>query len=354
MEPLSLETKYTGKRQLRIGRFAIICLLVLCFLGQDLPLAEANSKKGPERPRPNTPDPNWQNPDWWQQPWVTESKDPEVERQALYKLLHIVRQTKFGRKLIKTAFKRYTKFYERINVGERSFTESTYSRTYSLKDGSEELEIENHLTINRDLPRIDAVYDLTHELVHFLFRKPHNPYQMEFSMPEFVRHGIEGKGGELQAFEAECHIAWEIERKAKVEPHRLCGKYEIAKAKRKKKHWSAAFNRKRAGKDFYAVGNYYVTLQGLQIELPSLSNLHPVFISSLENSPYPYALIQEFVNVRKMACENNVRKARLIQQQAARAREGRDPAADISSLSKEYKRLSKYFRRHCQTELPKN
>ncbi len=291
----------------------------------------------------------WQDSYWWQKKWVPAKPTLETDRKALYGLLQIIQKTKFGKKLIRSVSKRYPKFYNRISIGQRSFTESTYLRTYSLKDGSEELEIKNHLTINRRLSRIDAVYDLTHELVHFLFRKPHNPYHMRFSMPEFVRHGIEGKGGELQAFEAECRIAWEIEKKAHVEPHQLCSKY----GKKKHTHKFNQFNSRQAAKDFYAVGNYFVTLQGLQIELPALSNAHPTFISSLENSPYPYALIQEFVNVRKMACQNNARKARLIQQQAARARAGRDPSADASLLSEEYARLSKYFRWHCQTEIHK-
>lgn len=296
------------------------------------------------------PDPSpvaWQNPAWWTETWIGTDATAAEERVQLYELLRVLKQTKFGDRLLKAAFQRYPKFYNRISIGDRSFTESTYSRTYSLKDGSEELEIENHLTINRGLSRIDAVFDIAHELVHFLFRKPSNPYRMEFSMPEFVRHGIEGTGGELQAFEAECRVAWELERKVKIDSHRLCTRYKVTTPGKR----FIAFDRAKAGRDFYSVGNYYITLQGLQIELPQLNNDKPTFISSLEESPYPYALIQEFVNVRKMACENNARKAELIQQQAARARNGRNPAADIGSLNKEYTRLSKYFQRHCQSDL---
>lgn len=362
MECLSEETK-TGKERRRVeGKSHLPMVLAMGLLFGTIPFspsAMAKFKKPSQKPVIVKEKIHWNDPDWWQASWAAETNDPDQDRQSLYNLLRIVKSTKFGRKVIKIAFDRYPKFYERISIGDRSFTESTYSRTYSLKDGSEELMIENHLTISRNLSRIDAVYDLTHELVHFLFRKPHNPYKMEFSMPEFVRHGIEGKGGELQAFEAECRLAWELEKKAKVEPHRLCEKYRLAIREKEQPKRSLAsrilslFARDKAAKDFYSVGNYFVTLQGLQIELPKLSNENPIFISSLENSPYPYALIQEFVNVRKMACENNVRKARLIQQQAARARDGRDPTADANSLSKEYKRLSKYFRRHCQTDIAK-
>lgn len=236
-------------------------------------------------------------------------------------------------------------FAEHIKMGSASFTETTFSRTYSLIDGHEQISLHHEVTLNGSLSVADAVVDLAHELVHFSEKGMINPYKAGFVRPHFVRNGIEGEGGELEALQVECNVAWALEKRHSNFPrHRLCEKYR-GPANR--------FALERAREDYYAVGPWLAKLSpALKKELPELNDKPIVFTSSYAGQPYPVALVEEYAATRRSACENNQRKFRLIAAQASQLRGARKPAAvggvDYQKLNVETRRLKSYDEMYCR------
>jgi hypothetical protein len=64
--------------------------------------------------------------------------------------------------------------------------------------------------LNRNLSQFDAMLDLAHELTHYNYREDFNPYNLNFTMAEFIKNTIEAKGGEVHAFVKECHVLKEL------------------------------------------------------------------------------------------------------------------------------------------------
>lgn len=247
----------------------------------------------------------------------------------------LLRQVPEGKKVLEAAERRDPEVLQRIKLGKASFTESTFSRTYSLVDGKEQVRLRHEITLSTRLKLADAVVDLAHELLHFSEKGMLDPYRPGFELEQFVRNGIEGEGGELAALEVECQVAWALERKHPGFPrHRLCERY------RKK---GDRFARAAARRDYYSVGTWYrQTSDKLRSAIPELSEAGVVFTSSFAGKPYPVALAEEFVATLKTACVNNRRKYRLI---AAQSEGDRAPAS--VELMRERMRLKAYDRLYC-------
>jgi hypothetical protein len=204
-------------------------------------------------------------------------------------------------------------------------------------DGREEIQVRHEVTLNRSLRLHEVVVDLAHELVHFSRKEMLDPYRAGFELKEFVRRGIEGVGGELEALAVECQVAWELEAYYPDFPrHGLCAPY---------KESDGRFASERARRDYYAVGRSFGELpERLRAALPELHPGTVRFTSSYARKPYPVALAEEYDATRKTACENNRRKYRLI---AAQAEHWRVPAT-VSPLLEERKRLESYERQYCR------
>lgn len=240
-----------------------------------------------------------------------------------------------GKKVLEAAERKDPGVLKRIKLGKASFTESTFSRTYSLLDGKEQVRLRHEITLSTRLRLADAVVDLAHELLHFSEKGMLDPYRPGFELEQFVRKGIEGEGGELAALEVECQVAWALGRKHSDFPrHRLCERYRKPGDK---------FARAAARRDYYSVGTWYQeTSEKLRSAIGELSEEPVVFTSSFAGKPYPVALAEEFVATRNTACVNNRRKYRLI---ASQSGEGRAPAS--VELMRERMRLKAYDRLYC-------
>lgn len=243
-----------------------------------------------------------------------------------------------GKRILDLAAAKDPLFLTKIKMGTASYTESTFARTYSLLDGKEEINLRHEVTLSRKLALSDAILDLAHELVHFTEKDMLDPYRPGFEMREFVKQGIEGHGGELEALEQECLVAWALQRKFPGFPrHRLCAPY---------RETAGAFNRSRALADYMAVGSWYKNApENLLKSVPEVSQRPIVFSSSYARKPYPIALAEEFEATRKAACANNRRKYRLI---SAQAETGRMPASETGLLRRERMRLKAYERLYCK------
>lgn len=292
--------------------------------------------------------------EWWNtlayQPSSQRSaaEDLRAREKIIDELLDFVHDTRFGQKLVKTALAKNPTFREHIALGDNSVTETVFSRSYVLETGREELVVENYLKLNERLSRRDLVWDLAHELTHFVYRRPPNPYAHNGTLTEFIREGIEGKGGELDAFESECLVSWELERKWRAPRHELCERYRKSEAKGGSRR---EFNRALARLDYYRVGPYEKQLARLRPHFPELSKAPVIFSSSLEKAPYPMALIREFSVVRKTACANNLRKQELIALQASRWKGDRSPSSAQENLLKERTKLTDFIRQNCRDHL---
>lgn len=261
----------------------------------------------------------------WKSPW-----------RDLPELVVLLKTVPTGRRVLESAAARDPRYLERVKRGKASYTESTFSRTYSLLDGSERIELHHEITLSESLRLSEAVVDLAHELVHFTEKQALDPYRRGFAQEEFIRQGIEGEGGELSALGLECHVAWELAARYPAYPrHSLCAPYRGAKNE---------FLREKARQDYYALGKWFTeATPSLKKSFPEASSRMAVFTSSYAQKPYPIALAEEFETTRKAACANNRRKYRLI---AAQADTGRAPSSD--SLQRERMRLKAYERIHCQ------
>jgi hypothetical protein len=251
-------------------------------------------------------------------------------------LVSILRQVPGGRKVLKAAEKKDPDFLAKLKFGAASYTESTFSRTYSLLDGKEQIVLRHEITLNQGLAVSDAVVDLAHELVHFTEKGMLDPYQPGFELSQFIRNGIEGEGGELAALAVECQVAWSLETKFEGFPqHSLCEKYRQP---------DNVFHRDAAMRDYYALGTWFRRSgEELRRVIPELSEKKVVFTSSYAGKPYPLALAEEFTMTQRAACLNNRRKFRLI---ASQSESGRRPASE--ELLRERTRLKRYDQAYCR------
>ena len=269
----------------------------------------------------------------------TRSYDWNASWESVGQLAEILRSLPEGRKVLEAAERKDPSVLKRIKAGRASFTESTFSRTYSLVDGKEQIRLRHEITLNNRLKLSDAVVDLAHELLHFSEKGMLDPYRPGFELEQFVRNGIEGEGGELPALEVECRVAWALERSdASFPRHRLCERY---------RQKGDLFNRKIAQRDYYSVGTWYQEAKSLLHDVvPELNEANVVFTSSYAKKPYPLALAEEFAATRRTACLNNRRKYRLIASQA----EGERSPASVE-LMRERMRLKAYDKLYCGTEV---
>lgn len=242
-----------------------------------------------------------------------------------------------GKKILEQAKKKNPSFQEQLHMGDASFTESTFVRTYSLLDGKEKIALRHEITLSKKLNLADAVVDLAHELVHFTDKGMLDPYRPGFALKEFVKNGIEGPGGELAALREQCKVAWALERAYEKFPmHLLCSSYHLG---------ALGFYEKKAKRDYYSLGGWYAKSDNaVRNAIPELTSERVQFNSSYAGKPYPIALAEEFRETRRAACANNRKKYRLIAAQAS----GRGPASN--DLVSERTKLKLYDQNFCREE----
>lgn len=267
------------------------------------------------------------------------AEEPNWNKQwkSFSELASILESIPEGKTILQNAKKKDPQFLTKIRRGNASFTESTFSRAYSLLDGREQIQVHHEVTLSEQLGLAEAVADFAHELVHFAEKEMLDPYREGFELKEFVERGIEGKGGELAALEKECQVAWALERKYATYPkHQLCAPYRGKKER---------FLKENARSDYYALGTWFrKTPKDFAKTFPLVSERDVHFNSSYAGKPYPVALWEEYQTTRKAACDNNRRKYHLIAAQS----ESRAPASN--DLRKERERLKGYELRYCSAE----
>ena len=255
----------------------------------------------------------------------------EREKTDVKNLLRTLVKSPAGKELVilanKKAKSQGNTLLEILRAGNGSLTDTTLVRKFSVHNPDDiEFETKSVVYINRDLNQYDALLDLAHELTHFVYRKPFNPYQMNFTLSEFIKGTVEGEGGEAQAFLTECQVQKEL--------------FPSESSKRKNclkiiEHGQETFSFQKAVTHFYEVGRYFDKFEntlkrhGIRDNFPKITSATPTFVSSAYGIPYPVAAFEEYLTVLNKVCENDRKRLSYIKKSASRS------PASVSNLEQE-------------------
>lgn len=247
-------------------------------------------------------------------------KSESREETHIKNLLRMLVKSESGKELVilanKKARSQGDKLTDILKAGNGSLTDTTLIRKFSVSDPDDiEFESRSVVYINSDLSQYDAVLDLAHELTHFVYRSPFNPYKMNFTLSEFIKSTVEGYGGEAQAFITECQVQKEL--------------FPSEAIKRQKCHkimntGQEGFSKDKAITHFYEVGKHYnrfkktLDKHGIKDKFPELNNSTPTFVSSAYGIPYPVAAFEEYLTVLNKVCENDRKRMGYIKQSNSR------------------------------------
>jgi hypothetical protein len=261
--------------------------------------------------------------------WSTFSKN---EKLNLKNLLQKLATSKTGKGLIYRANQKAREkgltLYDVIDEGNGSLTDTTLIRKFTTGEPDNIVyERKSKVFINKELSQYDALLDLAHELTHFVFRENFNPYEVNFSLSEFIKNTIEGVGGEVQAFIMECKVHYELFPGQKSVRYNC---QQIVDPSTGKLSFSLAVKR------FYQVGSYFESFHsllekhGIRHQFPNVSEKKVSFVSSAYGIPYPVAAFEEYLTVLNKVCENDKRRISYFKNT-----EGRSPAS-LTNLQTAY------------------
>lgn len=267
----------------------------------------------------------------YRQRWVEFSDNYKL---SLTNIIQKIAKTKTGKALLVKASKKaesYGKSLSQvIEPGEGSITDTTLIRKFMPSNPDQlSYETRSKVYINKNLNTYDAILDLAHELTHFVYREGFNPYQKNFSLDNFIKSTVEGRGGEVQAFMMECKILYELF------PKKISSRYNCKKIIDTN---TGKLSRDLAIKRFYQLGPYYskfkgkLEAHGILNNFPSINNLGVSFVSSAYGMPYPVAAYHEYMTVLTKVCENDKKRIAYMGRSSAPER---SPASFKVSKAKE-------------------
>jgi len=195
-----------------------------------------------------------------------------------------------------------------IEAGPVSKTDITATRS---NDGNgEAFKFKTKITIAEDKEPVFQALDLAHELMHATHPKS-NPFDPNLDAATYVKHGIEGEGGEADAIAQECSVGKQL-TESEVSNMKT-ETIQLVKA-RCQFVWNTAQDKSRWKKSFYFLGQYYREFMKdvVSLNLPEKSKSDwldkieaksPMFSSAVAHKPYPLALLQEYVEITHKVCD---------------------------------------------------
>lgn len=271
----------------------------------------------------------------------------DTEEDSIKYLIELLSSSKMGKMVIKEANQKARNLgqtlWDVIKVGNNSITDTTLIRKFSPSNpNSVAYESRSIVYLNKDLSTFNAILDLAHELTHFTKREAFNPYRVNFSLKDFIKSTVEGKGGEVEAYLTECQVLLEMFPK-NIWNNSKCEKVYDQKSKQ--------FSMNLGILEFYRIGEYFEEFKKLEKlgiltpeEFPYLNDKGPIFISSAWGLPYPVAAIKEFKTILKKVCRNDRKRLDLMKDELKRG-----PASNSSNSYKEYLDLNSRFETKCQS-----
>ena len=277
------------------------------------------------------------------QKWV---KSAASDEKRVLNLIHYLKRSKTGSILLAQAAKKAARHGETLTdmilPGEVSITDTTLIRRFNRDNPLEMVyETKSKVFINVDLSFQDAILDLAHELTHYNYKDAFNPYQQNFSAPDFLKSTLEGKGGEVEAYLVECKVMAEIFPSS---VSRLSHCHKIRDAERK------TFSKEKAKNLFYQLGNFYDVFQqelkeaGIeQNSISTYSKGDALFISSAYGLPYPLASLREYQGIMTRVCENDRKRLGLLRDSIGRTL----ASVQKSGNEKLYQKINENFQNRC-------
>jgi hypothetical protein len=261
------------------------------------------------------------------------------EQQSVVELIRLLEKSETGKKLLGQAQIRAREtgrtLIDVISAGEGSLTDTTLIRRFTPENPDRVVyETRSVVTVNRHLRVREAVLDLAHELTHFTYRQAFNPYQTQFTLKSFVRSTVEGEGGEVEAFLIECQVLFELYPEA-GSSNTHCQQIVDPLTGR--------LSKERGIQNFYRIGafrDHFVKEMAdfnlAEGDLPLLSGLEPLFISSAWGLPYPVAAFREYVTIMGRACENDLKRLEILKTSLGRAPASLESSLRVRQLEGDY------------------
>lgn len=236
-----------------------------------------------------------------------------------------------GKKVIQKATEKAAQqghtLFDVVAIGDGSLTDTTLIRRFSASNPAQVMyETRSKVFLNRHLKTMDALLDFAHELTHFTYREPFNPYDSRFHLKDFIKSTVEGRGGEVDAYMVECKVLKELL------PGEGFNRSNCAKVYDQK---MGAVSKELGIQEFYKVGLHFDGLKKdlekfavNEKDLPLATANEALFISSAWGLPYPVAAVKEFVNIMDRVCKNDQNRISLMQNKVGRTPAGAESDKD--------------------------
>lgn len=280
--------------------------------------------------------------------WYKKSLTEEENFRNLIKGLKTVPTgAKVISKAIEKAAQHGLTLFDILATGEGSLTDTTLVRRFQASNPTNVVyETKSKVYLSRHLKTLDALLDFAHELTHFTYREPFNPYDSRFHLKDFIKSTVEGRGGEVDAFMVECKVLKELSP-GEAFNRSSCQKVFDTKI--------GGVSKELGIQEFYKVGEHFKDMQldfkkysVSEEDIPQASSGNALFISSAWGLPYPVAAVKEYVNIMDRVCKNDKNRISLMQD-----RLGRTPASSESSLennknAQDFRLMFEDFKSRCQ------
>jgi hypothetical protein len=233
------------------------------------------------------------------------SEEMRATESKLTRAFELLAQTKTGA----AELKRAKEMHIEIIAGKVSKTDVSVTR--SVQGDHENFQFLTKVIVDQEKEPVFQALDLAHELVHATEAKS-NPFDPNLDATTYVKHGIEGAGGEAQAIANECAVGKELVE-ANVSLQMKPEMIQLIKV-RCGFVWKTAANPSRWNQSFYFMGQYYdqfmknvlslnVDKKTKQAWFDKVEMKSPMFASAVAHKPYPLALLEEYVSITHTVCD---------------------------------------------------
>jgi hypothetical protein len=273
-------------------------------------------------------------------------KKERTDEENFKRLVVGLQRYETGKKVIQRATEKAAQqghtLFDVVAIGDGSLTDTTLIRRFAASNPAQVMyETRSKVYLNKHLKTLDAMLDFAHELTHFTYREPFNPYDSRFHLKDFIKSTVEGRGGEVDAYMVECKVLKEM----------LPGEgFNRSNCQKVWDQKTASVSKKMGVMEFYKVGNHFDELKKdldkfavTEKELPQTSSNEALFISSAWGLPYPVAAVKEYVNIMDRVCKNDQNRISLMQN-----RVGRTPAStDSNKDTQDFRLMNEDFKSRC-------
>lgn len=227
----------------------------------------------------------------------------KIQSQRIQEVQRWLSLTETGRVLLEKA--QYYKIP--IQVGKVSKTDLTATRVNDAQ--GERFEFRSTIYLSAEKDAVFQALDLAHELTHALNPNT-NPFDPQLTAQEYVKRGIESKGGEAQAIVNECRVGKELVTATRTSLKKETS--ELIKA-RCQVVWNKSSDEASWKETFYQMGHHYheflnrvaqlkVTDQETKSWAKKIQAKSPLFSSAVSKKPYPLALLEEYIDITQSIC----------------------------------------------------